>query len=105
MIPYWLLIGYIETKFYECKNFDFVSSKDLAIFNHKETNSVKLKNPLNEDWQYLRPTLLNGLIKNINIGFNCTLVTIKIKKRGTSENRMLIKPVPIVDITNAVLGK
>ncbi|MBT7283123.1 MAG: phenylalanine--tRNA ligase subunit beta, partial [Elusimicrobiaceae bacterium] len=53
--------------FYECKNFDFVSSKDLAIFNHKETNSVKLKNPLNEDWQYLRPTLLNGLIKNISL--------------------------------------
>lgn len=53
--------------FYECKNFDFVSSKDLAIFNHKETNAVKLKNPLNEDWQYLRPTLLNGLIKNISL--------------------------------------
>ncbi len=45
--------------FYECKNFDFVSSK--------EPNSVKIKNPLNEDYTHLRTTLLGGLLKNINL--------------------------------------
>lgn len=45
--------------FYECKNFDFTNSK--------ETNAVKIKNPLNEDYTHLRTTLLDGLMKNISL--------------------------------------
>lgn len=45
--------------FYECKNFDFTDSS--------KTDSVKIKNPLNEDCVCLRTTLLEGLMKNISL--------------------------------------
>ncbi|WP_428897212.1 phenylalanyl-tRNA synthetase beta chain [Parelusimicrobium proximum] len=54
----------VSQGFYECKNFDFVSEKELDIFGSDKKNVIELTNPLNEDWQYLRTHLLGGLLRN-----------------------------------------
>lgn len=51
--------------FLECKNFDFISKKDFASFGFNEKNIVEIKNPLAEGLEYLRPSLLISLLKNI----------------------------------------
>ncbi|MDR1684287.1 MAG: phenylalanine--tRNA ligase subunit beta [Elusimicrobiota bacterium] len=51
--------------FFECKNFDFLSAKDLAAFGFDKQNMVEIANPLNEDMVFMRPSLLPSLLKNI----------------------------------------
>ncbi len=60
--------------FYECKNIDFLGEKELKNFGFDLKNAVKIKNAMAQGWDYLRPTLLPALLKNIE--FN--------ERRGTS---------------------
>lgn len=51
--------------FYECKNIDFLGEKELQAFGFETKNAVKIKNAMAQGWDYLRPTLLPSLLKNI----------------------------------------
>ncbi len=51
--------------FYECKNIDFLGEKELQAFGFSTKNAVKIKNAMAKGWDYLRPTLLPSLLKNI----------------------------------------
>ena len=51
--------------FYECKNIDFLGEKELKAFGFDPKNTVKIKNAMAQGWDYLRPTLLPALLKNI----------------------------------------
>lgn len=51
--------------FYECKNIDFLGEKELKAFGFEPKNAVKIKNAMAQGWDYLRPTLLPALLKNI----------------------------------------
>jgi phenylalanyl-tRNA synthetase beta chain len=48
------------TEFY---NYSFISKKEAEVFNFK--NLLEVENPLSADYQYLRPSLLPGLLKNV----------------------------------------
>ncbi|MDR0292509.1 MAG: phenylalanine--tRNA ligase subunit beta [Elusimicrobium sp.] len=50
--------------FYECKNFDFISGRDLDNFYFDKKFTVELANPISEEWQFMRPSLLPGMLKN-----------------------------------------
>ncbi len=78
--------------FIECKNFDFVSSKDLNAVGAELKNVIEITNPLNEDWQYLRPSLLNGLLKNAF--FNQSRGTANYKLFEIGKEYQLIKGFP-----------
>lgn len=52
--------GYSETR-----NYSFVSEVDCQNFGLDVKNLLEVKNPVNEDLRYLRPTLLVNLLKNI----------------------------------------
>ena len=52
--------------FYECKNIDFLGEKELKDFGFAPKNAVKIKNAMAKGWDYLRPTLLPALLKNIS---------------------------------------
>lgn len=56
--------------FYECKNFDFVSQKDLNLFSFSDKTAVEIKNPLADGMEFLRPNLLMSLLKNIALNQN-----------------------------------
>jgi len=51
--------------FYECKNFDFCSLKDVQTFGFSSKTAVEIKNPLAEGMEYMRPALLLSLLKNL----------------------------------------
>lgn len=51
--------------FYECKNFDFISLKDVQNFGCTQKNAVEIKNPLADGMEFMRPVLLGSLLKNI----------------------------------------
>lgn len=56
--------AFLAAGFAECRNFDFLSKKDIEVLGADLKNVIELANPLNEDWTYLRPSLLCGLLKN-----------------------------------------
>ena len=51
--------------FYECKNIDFLGEKELNSFGFDIKNAVKIKNAMAKGWDFLRPTLLPALLKNV----------------------------------------
>jgi phenylalanyl-tRNA synthetase beta chain len=51
-----------EIGFVEVYNYSFISKKDGKIYGE---GLVELENPISEEFQYLRPTLLINLIKNV----------------------------------------
>ena len=56
--------------FYECKNFDFISAKDLKNFAYSDKTAVEIKNPLADGMEFMRPLLLISLLKNIEFNQN-----------------------------------
>jgi phenylalanyl-tRNA synthetase beta chain len=54
-----------EIGFSEVYNYSFISEKDREIFKYKNTEVVELENPISLDFQYLRPSLIPNLLKNI----------------------------------------
>lgn len=51
--------------FYECKNIDFLGEKELKAFGFEPKNAVKIKNAMAKGWDFLRPTILPSLLKNV----------------------------------------
>ena len=55
----------IGAGFCECKNIDFLGEKELKSFGADPKFCIKVKNALAQGWDYLRPTLLPSLLKNV----------------------------------------
>lgn len=53
-------IGFTETY-----NYSFVSEKDAEIFKYKTKELFELGNPTSSDFQYLRPSLIPNLLRNV----------------------------------------
>ena len=51
-----------EAGFSEIYNYSFVSQKDISIF---KINPLEVKNPTSSEFQYLRPSLICNLLKNV----------------------------------------
>jgi phenylalanyl-tRNA synthetase beta chain len=49
--------------FTEVYNYSFINQKEKEIFNFK--NIIEVENPLSSDYQYLRPSLIQGLLKDV----------------------------------------
>jgi len=55
-----------EMGFFEAFTRSFVSQQDVDLFGYNLTHLVELKNPPVIDYQYLRPSLIINLLKNVN---------------------------------------
>ncbi len=51
--------------FFECKNIDFLGEKELNAFGFDPKHCIRIKNAMAQGWDYLRPTLLPSLLKNV----------------------------------------
>ena len=51
--------------FYECKNIDFLGEKELKQFGFEPKHCIRIKNAMAQGWEFLRPTLLPALLKNV----------------------------------------
>ena len=69
--------------FSEVYNYDFVSLKELRNCLLNEEAVVSLKNPLSSDFQFLRPSLVTGLLKALNYNINRGRNSVAIFETGT----------------------
>ena len=91
-----MLIG---AGFCECKNIDFIGEKELQLLGTDAKFCIRVKNALAQGWDYLRPTLLASLIKNVdsNLRFGNT----KLKLFETSKTFQNMKGFPVENYTVA----
>ncbi|MBM3257756.1 MAG: phenylalanine--tRNA ligase subunit beta [Candidatus Nealsonbacteria bacterium] len=54
-----------EVGFSEVYNYSFFGEKESRLFGYKEKELVEVENPLNQEYKYLRTSLIPGLLKNI----------------------------------------
>ena len=54
-----------EMGFNEVYNYSFISENDAEALNYGKGELIELENPLSSDHQYLRPSLIPNLLKNI----------------------------------------
>jgi len=52
-----------DTGLTEVYNYSFISKKENDVFSFR--NSIEVENPLSSDYQYLRPSLIPGLLKDV----------------------------------------
>lgn len=71
-----------NTGFSEAINYSFISSKENQLFNVENWQEVKLLNPLTEELEVLRFSLLPGLLKNVADNINFKNEDIKIFECG-----------------------
>jgi phenylalanyl-tRNA synthetase beta chain len=68
--------------FSEAINYSFIASKDNKLFNTNNWDEVKLINPLTEDLEVLRFSILPGLLRNIRDNVNFKNENIKLFEYG-----------------------
>jgi len=54
-----------EAGFTEVYNYSFISNLQLTTYNLKLKNVLEIENPTSADYQYLRPSLIPNLLKNV----------------------------------------
>lgn len=54
-----------ETGFSEVYNYSFIDKRAAEIFDFKLSTLIEIENPVSADYQYLRPSLIPGLLKNV----------------------------------------
>lgn len=54
-----------EIGFNEVYNYSFISEKEAEFLNYGKGELAEVENPLSSDYQYLRPSLIPNLLKNI----------------------------------------
>ncbi len=73
--------------FSEVFNYDFVSARELGACGLAPETALEVKNPLSADYQYLRPSLLPGLLKTLRYNLNRGRETALIFETGTAYAR------------------
>ncbi len=89
----------IGAGFCECKNIDFVGEKELKLFGVNPSFCIRLNNALAQGWDYLRPTLLPSLIKNVES--NLRFGNADLKLFETSKTFQNMKGFPVENYTVA----
>lgn len=89
----------IGAGFCECKNIDFIGEKELKLFGADEKFCIRVKNALAQGWDYLRPTLLPSLIKNVES--NLRFGNPDLKLFETSKTFQNMKGFPVENYTVA----
>jgi phenylalanyl-tRNA synthetase beta chain len=73
--------------FSEVYNYDFISEKELKACGLDPAAAVEVKNPLSSDFQFMRPTLLAGLLKTLRYNLNRGRESVMIFETGTAYAR------------------
>ncbi|MCL2888331.1 MAG: phenylalanine--tRNA ligase subunit beta [Elusimicrobia bacterium] len=90
--------------FCECKNFDFISGRDLDNFYFDKKFTVELANPISEEWQFMRPSLLPGLLKNAAFNQSRGATDYKLFETGKEYANMKGFPVESWAVAGIVCG-
>ena len=69
--------------FSEVYNYDFLSVKEMKACSLYADFAVEVRNPLSSDYQFLRQTLLTGLLKTLRYNLNRGRESVQIFEAGT----------------------
>ncbi len=88
MTQLWTLSSELKTTlaalgFSEAYNYDFLSAKELKACALAPEAALELKNPLSSDLQYLRPSMLPGLLKTLRYNLNRGRESVMVFETGT----------------------
>lgn len=73
--------------FSEAYNYDFLSAREVKACGFTPEEALELKNPLSSDLQYLRPTLLAGLLKTLRYNLNRGRESVMVFEVGNAYSR------------------
>ncbi len=90
--PLWMVTSELRDTlaalgFSEAYNYDFVSAKELKACGLSAAAALEVRNPLSSDYQYLRPTLLPGLLRTLRYNLNRGRETVLVFETGTVYGR------------------
>lgn len=96
--PFYELKKNISSKFSvfgfnECVNYDLISENEIKKLGFDINSVLKLSNPLSKEFEYLRPSLLPSLLKNLRYNSNRGIKSVKIYEYGSVFSVMDRKPV------------
>ena len=69
--------------FSEVYNYDFISVKEMKACAFYADMALEVKNPLSSDYQFMRQSLLTGLLKTLRYNLNRGRETVQIFESGT----------------------
>ena len=86
--PHWAVASEMKNTlaalgFSEVYNYDFISAKEMKACGLEAAGAVELKNPLSSDYQFMRQTLLPGLLKTLRYNLNRGRDSVIIFEMGT----------------------
>jgi len=90
--------------FYECKNFDFVSFKDINAFGYDDKTALEVKNPLAEGMEFMRPVLLGSLLKNVEFNHKQSRADLSLFEHGKTFSLQKGYPAEAFCIAGALTG-
>ncbi len=90
--------------FTEVLNYSMISANLLEKTKFKPSEALKIHNPLNEELEYLRPTLLSGILQNVSENLN-NFSEIKIFELSNVylKNKETELPAEVSKVTGAVV--
>ena len=91
--------------FFECKNYDFVSQKEIELFGMDIKNCLEIQNPLAQGMEFLRPNLLMSLLKNIRHNQNFSRDNLRLFESGKTFSLQKGYPVEAFAIAGVLTGK
>lgn len=94
----------IGAGFCECKNIDFVGEADLKTMGADPKFCIRVKNALAQGWDYLRPTLLPSLIKNVESNLRFGNTNLKLFEASKTFQNMKGFPVENYTVAGVLCG-
>lgn len=94
----------IGAGFCECKNIDFVGEADLKTMGADPKFCIRVKNALAQGWDYLRPTLLPSLIKNVESNLRFGNANLKLFEASKTFQNMKGFPVENYTVAGVLTG-
>ena len=72
----------IRLGLYEVKTIEFVGKKELRAFKFDEKDAVKIKNPVNESYEFMRPMLSMSVVQVVSTNWRRGLTPIRVFEAG-----------------------
>ncbi len=91
--------------FFECKNYDFVSQKEIETLGFDTKNCLEIQNPLAQGMEFLRPNILMSLLKNIHHNQNFSRDNLRLFESGKTFSLQKGYPVENFAISGVLTGK
>ncbi len=67
---------------FEVKTVEFVGKKELSAFSFNEADAVRIKNPVNESYEFMRPMLTMSVIQVVSTNWRRGITPIRIFESG-----------------------